>query len=206
MWLYFFFTVHPDPEPVLHGGHDRQLLRDRDRHHRCGHHCGGLLYRRPLLATGQCIAACYNWGLFMCKYMDLHNKLELLCDNIDYDDNDLSFSEQCLAKWIEKSIGYNGLLKAWFLGYFELILLHLKIPTSAFFFPQSKYDFTSCRGVLFVCLIVLLLFSLLCIFIQHKILHIVYASLGALLFTCVSPSLSLCPSTLAAALAHHFLT
>ncbi|TSK31343.1 Mitogen-activated protein kinase 15 [Bagarius yarrelli] len=48
----------------------------------------------------------------------------------------------------------------------------------------SKYDFTSCRGVLFVCLIVLLLFSILCIFIRHKILHIVYASLGALLFTC----------------------
>lgn len=52
--------------------------------------------------------------------------------------------------------------------------------------PQSKYDFTSCRGVLFVCLIVLLLFSILCIFIRHRILHIVYASLGALLFTCVS--------------------
>ncbi|KAG5264639.1 hypothetical protein AALO_G00256390 [Alosa alosa] len=49
---------------------------------------------------------------------------------------------------------------------------------------QSKYDFTSCRGVLFVCLIVLLLFSILCMFIRHKILHIVYASLGALLFTC----------------------
>lgn len=54
------------------------------------------------------------------------------------------------------------------------------------FLSQSKYDFTSCRGVLFVCLIVLLLFSILCIFIRHKILHIVYASLGALLFTCVS--------------------
>lgn len=50
---------------------------------------------------------------------------------------------------------------------------------------QSKYDFTSCRGVLFVCLIVLLLFSILCIFIRHRILDIVYASLGALLFTCV---------------------
>uniref|UniRef100_A0A671KYV0 Protein lifeguard 1-like n=1 Tax=Sinocyclocheilus anshuiensis TaxID=1608454 RepID=A0A671KYV0_9TELE len=44
----------------------------------------------------------------------------------------------------------------------------------------SKYDFTSCWGVLFVCLIVLLLASFLCIFIQNKILHIVYASLGAL--------------------------
>lgn len=56
---------------------------------------------------------------------------------------------------------------------------------------QSKYDFTSCRGVLFVCLIVLLLFSILCIFIRHRILDIVYASLGALLFTCVSSLQSL---------------
>ncbi|XP_075995179.1 glutamate receptor, ionotropic, N-methyl D-aspartate-associated protein 1a (glutamate binding) [Genypterus blacodes] len=56
--------------------------------------------------------------------------------------------------------------------------------TVVLFSLQSKYDFTSCRGVLFVCLIVLLLFSILCIFIRHRILHIVYASLGALLFTC----------------------
>ncbi|XP_032391311.1 glutamate receptor, ionotropic, N-methyl D-aspartate-associated protein 1a (glutamate binding) isoform X2 [Etheostoma spectabile] len=56
--------------------------------------------------------------------------------------------------------------------------------TVVLFSLQSKYDFTSCQGVLFVCLIVLLLFSILCIFIRHRILHIVYASLGALLFTC----------------------
>lgn len=57
---------------------------------------------------------------------------------------------------------------------------------SFFFQSQTKYDFTSCRGVLFVCLIVLFLFSILCIFFRNKILHIVYSSLGALLFTCVS--------------------
>lgn len=55
------------------------------------------------------------------------------------------------------------------------------------FFPQTKYDFTSCYGVLFVCLIVLFIFSILCIIIQDRIMHIVYAGLGALLFTCVSP-------------------
>ncbi|MED6276129.1 hypothetical protein CHARACLAT_000141 [Characodon lateralis] len=56
--------------------------------------------------------------------------------------------------------------------------------TVVLFSLQSKYDFTSCRGVLFVCLIVLLVFSILCIFIRNRILDIVYASLGALLFTC----------------------
>ncbi|KAJ8415840.1 hypothetical protein AAFF_G00403970 [Aldrovandia affinis] len=56
--------------------------------------------------------------------------------------------------------------------------------TVVLFSLQSKYDFTSCQGVLFVCLIVLLLFGILCIFIRNRILHIVYASLGALVFTC----------------------
>ncbi|XP_076010010.1 glutamate receptor, ionotropic, N-methyl D-aspartate-associated protein 1b (glutamate binding) [Genypterus blacodes] len=56
--------------------------------------------------------------------------------------------------------------------------------TVVIFSMQTKYDFTSCYGVLFVCLIVLLLFGILCIFIRNNILHIVYAGLGALLFTC----------------------
>ncbi|KAM8826401.1 glutamate receptor, ionotropic, N-methyl D-aspartate-associated protein 1b (glutamate binding) [Synchiropus picturatus] len=56
--------------------------------------------------------------------------------------------------------------------------------TVVIFSLQTKYDFTSCYGVLFVCLIVLVVFGLLCIFIRDRILHIVYAGLGALLFTC----------------------
>ncbi|KAM6910569.1 glutamate receptor, ionotropic, N-methyl D-aspartate-associated protein 1b (glutamate binding) [Xenentodon cancila] len=56
--------------------------------------------------------------------------------------------------------------------------------TVVIFSLQTKYDFTSCYGVLFVCLIVLIVFGILCIFIQNKILEIVYAGLGALLFTC----------------------
>ncbi|XP_029448174.1 protein lifeguard 1 [Rhinatrema bivittatum] len=56
--------------------------------------------------------------------------------------------------------------------------------TVVLFSFQTKYDFTSCMGVLMVCVVVLLVFSILCIFIRNKILQIVYASLGALLFTC----------------------
>ncbi|XP_040900956.1 glutamate receptor, ionotropic, N-methyl D-aspartate-associated protein 1b (glutamate binding) [Toxotes jaculatrix] len=56
--------------------------------------------------------------------------------------------------------------------------------TVVIFSLQTKYDFTSCYGVLFVCLIVLIFFGILCIIIRDKILHIVYAGLGALLFTC----------------------
>ncbi|XP_060098883.1 protein lifeguard 1-like isoform X2 [Heteronotia binoei] len=56
--------------------------------------------------------------------------------------------------------------------------------TVVLFSLQTKYDFTSCRGVLMVCLMVLLIFAILCIFIRNRILEIVYASLGALLFTC----------------------
>lgn len=56
--------------------------------------------------------------------------------------------------------------------------------TVVVFSLQTKYDFTSCYGVLFVCLIVLIVFGILCIIIRDRILHIVYAGLGALLFTC----------------------
>uniref|UniRef100_A0A7N4NNE4 Glutamate ionotropic receptor NMDA type subunit associated protein 1 n=1 Tax=Sarcophilus harrisii TaxID=9305 RepID=A0A7N4NNE4_SARHA len=52
------------------------------------------------------------------------------------------------------------------------------------FCPQTRYDFTSCMGVLLVSTVVLLVFAILCIFIRNRILEIVYASLGALLFTC----------------------
>nr|KAF6270742.1 glutamate ionotropic receptor NMDA type subunit associated protein 1 [Myotis myotis] len=50
--------------------------------------------------------------------------------------------------------------------------------------PQTRYDFTSCMGVLLVSMVVLIVFAILCIFIRNRILEIVYASLGALLFTC----------------------
>ncbi|MED6291104.1 hypothetical protein CHARACLAT_020141, partial [Characodon lateralis] len=62
--------------------------------------------------------------------------------------------------------------------------------TVVIFSMQTKYDFTSCYGVLFVCLLVLIFFSILCIFLQNIILQIVYAGLGALLFTAVSPLFS----------------
>ncbi|XP_017281904.1 glutamate receptor, ionotropic, N-methyl D-aspartate-associated protein 1b (glutamate binding) [Kryptolebias marmoratus] len=55
--------------------------------------------------------------------------------------------------------------------------------TVVVFSMQTKYDFTSCYGVLFVCLIVLIVFSILCIIFQNIVLQIVYAGLGALLFT-----------------------
>uniref|UniRef100_A0A6I8NG48 Glutamate ionotropic receptor NMDA type subunit associated protein 1 n=1 Tax=Ornithorhynchus anatinus TaxID=9258 RepID=A0A6I8NG48_ORNAN len=56
--------------------------------------------------------------------------------------------------------------------------------TVVIFSMQTRYDFTSCMGVLLVSMVVLLVFSILCIFIRNRILEIVYASLGALLFTC----------------------
>ncbi|XP_067304005.1 glutamate receptor, ionotropic, N-methyl D-aspartate-associated protein 1b (glutamate binding) isoform X2 [Pseudorasbora parva] len=49
---------------------------------------------------------------------------------------------------------------------------------------QTKYDFTSCYGVLFVCFIIVFVFGILCIFLYSRILELIYASLGALLFTC----------------------
>jgi len=49
---------------------------------------------------------------------------------------------------------------------------------------QTKWDFTACGGILFVGILILLIFGILAIFIQNRILDLVYASLGALVFSC----------------------
>lgn len=71
----------------------------------------------------------------------------------------------------------------------EIVIMAVGITTTVcftvvIFSMQTRYDFTSCMGVLLVSMVVLVLFALLCIFIRSRILEIVYASLGALLFTC----------------------
>lgn len=48
---------------------------------------------------------------------------------------------------------------------------------------QTKWDFTAMGGILFVALIVLMLFGIIAIFIPGKTITLVYASLGALLFS-----------------------
>lgn len=51
---------------------------------------------------------------------------------------------------------------------------------------QTRFDFTSCYGVLCVCATVFLFFGILCIFLYNRIMDLIYSSLGALIFTCVS--------------------
>ncbi|XP_043642947.1 protein lifeguard 1 isoform X1 [Drosophila teissieri] len=48
---------------------------------------------------------------------------------------------------------------------------------------QTKYDFTMCGGVLVACLVVFIIFGIIAIFIPGKVIGLVYASLGALLFS-----------------------
>jgi len=52
------------------------------------------------------------------------------------------------------------------------------------FAMQTKWDFTACGGILFVCVVILFIFGLIAIIIPGKTIHMVYASLGALLFCC----------------------
>lgn len=47
---------------------------------------------------------------------------------------------------------------------------------------QTKYDFTMMGGFLFVALIILICFGILAIIFRSRVVNIVYASLGALLF------------------------
>jgi len=48
---------------------------------------------------------------------------------------------------------------------------------------QTKWDFTACGGIMFVALLILMIFGILCIFIRDRILSLVYSSLGALVFS-----------------------
>lgn len=47
---------------------------------------------------------------------------------------------------------------------------------------NTKYDFTSCAGVLFVAAVAFMIFGFIMIFVHTPIMHKVYAGLGALLF------------------------
>ncbi|KAI0985862.1 hypothetical protein GJ496_003243 [Pomphorhynchus laevis] len=51
------------------------------------------------------------------------------------------------------------------------------------FSMQTKYDFTGMIGPLFAASIALLIFGIIAIFTSHKIVHIVYGALGAILFS-----------------------
>lgn len=48
---------------------------------------------------------------------------------------------------------------------------------------QTKWDFTVMGGILFVCLLLLLLFGLVAMFFPGRIIMLVYSSMGAILFS-----------------------
>lgn len=48
---------------------------------------------------------------------------------------------------------------------------------------QTKWDFTMMGGVLFVAVIILFIFGIVAIFVKTKIVSLIYASLGALIFS-----------------------
>jgi len=53
----------------------------------------------------------------------------------------------------------------------------------ALFALQTKYDFTMCGGVLVACLVVFIVFGIIAICFPGKVIGLVYASLGAVLFS-----------------------
>ncbi|XP_065176468.1 protein lifeguard 1-like [Sycon ciliatum] len=59
----------------------------------------------------------------------------------------------------------------------------LVVLAVSLFACQTKYDFTTCGGFLFVSLFVLIGFGFMTIFFHSNLLNILYGALGALLFT-----------------------
>ncbi|CAF1133456.1 unnamed protein product [Rotaria sordida] len=85
------------------------------------------------------------------------------------------------------SMGYMlGMISAYYKV--ESVLIAVGITTFVclgitLFSFQTKYDFTSCFGVLFVATLALLIFGIVCIFTYSRIMYTIYAGLGALIFS-----------------------
>ncbi|GCC21041.1 hypothetical protein chiPu_0000197 [Chiloscyllium punctatum] len=76
------------------------------------------------------------------------------------------------------SVFYGADAVMWAVGATTFVSLGLTL-----FSLQTKWDFTARSGILFVVLLVLIAFGILCAIIQSFWLHIVYASLGTLVFS-----------------------
>ena len=64
-------------------------------------------------------------------------------------------------------------------GICALVVLGLTI-----FALQTKIDFTMCNGILFVLVLCLMIFGIFCAIFPSNIMNVVYASLGAVIFSC----------------------
>merc|ERR1712018_19857 len=64
-------------------------------------------------------------------------------------------------------------------GITALVVLGLTI-----FALQTKIDFTMCNGLLFALLLCLMIFGIFCAIFKDSIMNVVYASLGAVIFSC----------------------
>jgi len=64
-------------------------------------------------------------------------------------------------------------------GICAIVVLGLTI-----FALQTKIDFTMCNGILFVLLMCLMIFGIFCAIFPGQIMNVVYASLGAVIFSC----------------------
>lgn len=66
--------------------------------------------------------------------------------------------------------------------YAAMITLVVTVGLTLFAF-QTKVDFTAIGGILFVAVLILMVFGIICMFFPGKTMILIYASLGALLFS-----------------------
>jgi FtsH-binding integral membrane protein len=83
-----------------------------------------------------------------------------------------------------------GYMMGAFSAYYKIESVLIAVGITAFvclgvtlFSFQTKYDFTSCMGVLFVASLALFGFGIVCIFTYSRILYTIYAGLGAIFFS-----------------------
>lgn len=109
-----------------------------------------------------------------------------------YNRSIVSFGRNCIALCANRGKCYR--IKAVYqlsnliFSYFVQVLMAVGITAAVclaltIFALQTKVDFTMMGGILLACMVVFMIFGIVAIFFKGKIITLVYASIGALLFS-----------------------
>uniref|UniRef100_T1KDA5 Uncharacterized protein n=1 Tax=Tetranychus urticae TaxID=32264 RepID=T1KDA5_TETUR len=124
-----------------------------------------------------------SWMLFVALGFSLVSLITLACCGVHrtYPSNLICLGIFTLAESV--TIGFSTVFKNAEIVLYAVIITAVIVISLTLFAFQTKVDFTVFNGILFVCLLVLMLFGILLIFIRGKTMMLIYSALGALLFS-----------------------
>uniref|UniRef100_T1KFR4 Protein lifeguard 1 n=1 Tax=Tetranychus urticae TaxID=32264 RepID=T1KFR4_TETUR len=126
----------------------------------------------------------YNsWMIWLALIVSFASLISLTCCNISrsFPGNLICLTLFTLAQAI--TIGFYSSFAHGDILFAAVLLTTVLVVALIAFACQTRIDFTVATGIVYLCTIALLLFGLACIIFPNKITLLIYASLGALLFS-----------------------